>query len=100
MKNRSRTDIIAVILKVANSNGGALQARIMYEAYLSWAQLKEYLSLMLKYELVKYQEIGRTFIITEKGIHFLKIHNELNELIATKQIGNDKKIMYGTTIIT
>jgi predicted transcriptional regulator len=100
MKNRSRTDIIAVILKVANSNGGALQARIMYEAYLSWAQLKEYLSLMLKYELVKYQERERTYIITQKGIHFLKIHNELNELIATKQIGNDNKIMYGTTILT
>jgi predicted transcriptional regulator len=35
MKNRSKTDIIAVILKVANSNGGAIQARIMYEANLS-----------------------------------------------------------------
>jgi predicted transcriptional regulator len=100
MKNRSKTDIIAVVLKVVNSNRGAIQARIMYEAYLSWTQLKEYLSLVLKNGLVEYQERDRTFIITKKGIHFLKIHNELNELIATKQIGNDNNIMNGTTILT
>jgi predicted transcriptional regulator len=31
MKNRGRNSIIAVILKVANSNG-AIQARIIYKA--------------------------------------------------------------------
>ena len=61
----------------------ALKARIMYEGYLSWAQLKEYLSLVLKNDLIKYQERDRTFIITEKGIRFLNIHNELNKLITT-----------------
>ena len=45
----------------------ALKARIMYEGDLPWAQLKEYLSLVLKNDLIKYQEIERTFVITEKG---------------------------------
>jgi predicted transcriptional regulator len=86
---RNKIDIIAVILKAASSNGGALKARIMYEGFLSWAQLKEYLSLILKNDLIKYQERDRTFIITEKGIRFLNIHNELDKLITTrKQIEN------------
>lgn len=67
----------------------ALKARIMYEGYLSWAQLKEYLALVVKNGLIKYQERDRTFIITEKGTHFLNIHNELNKLITIrKQIEN------------
>lgn len=89
MINRSKNDIIAVILKTASSNRGTLKARIMYEGYLSWAQLKEYLALVVKNGLIKYQERDRTFIITEKGTHFLNIHNELNKLITTrKQIEN------------
>ena len=89
MINRNKIEIIAVILKAASSNGGALKARIMYEGFLSWAQLKEYLALVVKNGLIKYQERDRTFIITEKGTHFLNIHNELNKLISIrKQIEN------------
>jgi predicted transcriptional regulator len=89
MINRNKIEIIAVILKAASSNGGALKARIMYEGFLSWAQLKEYLALVVKNGLIKYQERDRTFIITEKGTHFLNIHNELNKLITIrKQIEN------------
>jgi predicted transcriptional regulator len=71
----------------------------MYEAYLMDATKRIFVA-YVKNGLVEYQERDRTFIITEKGIHFLKIHNELNELIATKQIDNDNNIMYGTTILT
>jgi predicted transcriptional regulator len=77
---RSKIDIIAVILKTASNDGGALKAKIMYEGYLSWNQLKEYLSIVLKNDLLKYQERERTFVITGKGIRFLNIHNELNRL--------------------
>jgi predicted transcriptional regulator len=45
----------------------ALKAIIMYEVYLPRVQLKEYVSLVLKNDLIKYQEIERTFVITEKG---------------------------------
>src|SRR5690242_20994258 len=79
MINRNKIEIIAVVLKAASSNGGALKARITYEGYLSWAQLKEYLALVVKNGLIKYQERDRTFIITEKGKHYLNIHNELNK---------------------
>ena len=88
MTYRSKTDIIAVILKTASINGGAVKSKIMYECFLTWAQVQEYLSLLLKNDLIKYQERGRTFIITEKGIRFLNIHNDLNKLMTAKQIEN------------
>jgi predicted transcriptional regulator len=90
MTYRSKTDIIAVILKSASINGGAVKSKIMYEGFLTWAQVQEYLSLLLKNDLIKYQERGRTFIITEKGRRFLNVHNDLNKLMTAKQIENNK----------
>ena len=46
MKYRSRTEIVSMILEAAN--GGATKTKIMYKAFLSYAQLKEYLSYQLK----------------------------------------------------
>lgn len=54
MKYRSRTDIVSQILEAAN--GGATKTKIMYKAYLSYAQLKEYLSVLLENGLLEYQE--------------------------------------------
>jgi len=39
MKYRSRTEIVSRILDAAN--GGATKTKIMYKAFLSYAQLKE-----------------------------------------------------------
>ena len=46
MKYRSRTDIVALILEAAN--GRATKTKIMYKAFLSYAQLKEYLTVLLE----------------------------------------------------
>jgi predicted transcriptional regulator len=44
MKNRSRTELASNILEAAN--GGATKTKIMYRAFLSYAQLKEYLAML------------------------------------------------------
>jgi predicted transcriptional regulator len=83
MKNRSRTDLIASILEVT-SKGEARKTKIMYEAFLSYMQLKEYLSILQEKELIQYQGSERTsFITTEKGRHFLNTYYKINEMIAT-----------------
>ena len=51
MKYRSRTEIISVILEAAN--GGATKTRIMYKAFLSYAQLKEYLSVLIENNVIE-----------------------------------------------
>jgi predicted transcriptional regulator len=81
MKNRSRTEIVSMMLDAAN--GGATKTKIMYVAFLSYNQLNEYLSLLIENNLIEYLDGTKTFRTTEKGLHFLKMHNEIAELLLT-----------------
>jgi predicted transcriptional regulator len=79
MKYRSRTEIVSMILEAAN--GGATKTKIMYKAFLSYAQLKEYLSVLIENNLLEYLEGLQTYKTTEKGFNLLKMHNEIGELL-------------------
>ena len=81
MKNRSRTELVSMILDAAN--GGATKTKIMYNAFLSYDQVKDYLSILIQNNLIEYLEGTRTFKTTEKGLNLLKIHNEMAELLHT-----------------
>ena len=81
MKYRSRTEIVSMILEAAN--GGATKTKIMYKAFLSYNQLKEYLSVLIENNLLEYIEGTQTYKTTEKGINFLKMNNEIGELLQT-----------------
>jgi predicted transcriptional regulator len=81
MKYRSRTEIVSMILEAAN--GSATKTRIMYKAFLSYAQLKEYLTVLIENNLLEYLEGAQTYKTTEKGFNFLKMHNEIGELLQT-----------------
>jgi predicted transcriptional regulator len=80
MKYRSRTEIVCNILDATNG-GGATKTKIMYAAFLSYAQLKEYLSVLIENNLLEYSNGTQTFKTTEKGLFFLKMHNEIGELL-------------------
>ncbi len=94
MKYRSRTDIVAQILEAANEGidgdgrGGATKTKIMYKAYLSYAQLKEYLAVLVESGLLQVVENGSTtsnnnqtyYRTAEKGWQFLKLYNSIGEL--------------------
>ena len=86
MKHRSRTEITAMILDTANKE--TTKTKIMYNAYLSYNQVKEYISILIENNLLEYLEGARTFRTTEKGLNFLKMHNEMGELLQTK-VKND-----------
>jgi predicted transcriptional regulator len=81
MKNRSRTEIVGNILDAAN--GGATKTKIMYKAFLSYNQLKECLTILIENNLLEYIDGTQTFKTTEKGLNFLKMHNEIGELLHT-----------------
>jgi predicted transcriptional regulator len=78
MKYRSRTEITAQIMEVAIV--GVTKTKIMYRAFLSYAQLKEYLDVLLTNGLLDYNEKDEKFKTTEKGLRFLKIYVQLSEL--------------------
>ena len=81
MKYRSGTEIVGNILDA--SNGGATKTKIMYKAFLSYVQLKEYLSVLIENNLLEYIDGTHKFKTTEKGLNYLKMHNEMAELLLT-----------------
>lgn len=85
MKYRSRTEIVEMILEA--SRIGATKTKIMYKAYLSYTQVKEYLSFLLENDLVKYEEGSQVYRITEKGLHFLQVYGEISDLVTPKSNG-------------
>jgi predicted transcriptional regulator len=87
MKYRSRTEIVGNILDA--SNGGASKTKIMYTAFLSYNQLKEYLSVLIENNLIEYLDGTKTFKTTEKGLNFLKTHNEIGELLQQTTLENN-----------
>ena len=89
MKYRSRTDIASQMLTAAN--GGASKTKIMYKAFLSYAQLSEYISVLIANELLEYDQNRQTYKTTEKGLRFLKIYNQIATYVQTEdQLLTDK----------
>ena len=87
MGYRSRTEIVCNILDAANG-GGATKTKIMYTAFLSYAQLKEYLTILVDNNLIEYNDGTQTFKTTEKGLNFIKMHNEMGELLKVTTVKN------------
>jgi predicted transcriptional regulator len=84
MKYRSRTDIVGLILEAAN--GGATKTKIMYKAFLSYAQLKEYLTVLLQNDLLEYEEGKQNLRTTEKGSHLLQMYNQFDEMMSIANV--------------
>jgi predicted transcriptional regulator len=82
MKYRSRTDIITAILTVATQ--GATKTRIMYGAYLSYAQVREYLDFLVSKKLLTRDELG-TYRLTENGMNLLHTFEGISEVLAVNQ---------------
>lgn len=84
MRNRCKN--IAFILEVINREGST-RIKMMYGSFLSQSQLNEYLSSMPKMDLMsqqKSQQGSRSlsfFIMADKGMNFLNLHNQIKEMI-------------------
>lgn len=81
MKYRSRTDIVAAILKSATQEGGTGMTRIMYNSFISFNQIKEYLALLVQNGLLEYQEGNRKYKTSKKGNRFLRLYENVDELL-------------------
>jgi predicted transcriptional regulator len=79
VKYRSRSDIIGLLLNAANG-GRATKTKLMYSAFISFNQLREYLSLLVENGLIQYEEGTHTYRTTEKGILYLHLQNKIDEV--------------------
>jgi len=80
MKYRSRTEIVGLILEAANG-GGATKTKIMYKAFLSFAQLREYLTMLQDNGLIEYEGGKQAYRTTEKGMKLLEVYEKMSELV-------------------
>jgi predicted transcriptional regulator len=93
MQYRDRTEIIRQILEVANDAVNITRTKLMYNAFLSYNQLKEYLTLLTERDLLSYDSITQTYKITEKGLKLLQVYNQLDDMMkmhpSNKHVNND-----------
>jgi predicted transcriptional regulator len=87
MKYRSRTEIISLILETVSQ--GVTKTKIMYTAYLSYTQLNEYMSFLIKNELIKRDEGSELYKLTEKGRTYYLKCKEIDEMIDVKKTHAD-----------
>jgi predicted transcriptional regulator len=80
MRYRSRTEITAMILDAVTA--GATKTKIMYKAYLSYTQLKEYLSYLMENGMLRYEEGTQLYRITDKGRKFINVYMEIDEMVS------------------
>jgi predicted transcriptional regulator len=98
MKHRTEEEITTLILEAVNNTDRATQTIIMYKAYLTFAQLKRFLLCLLEKGLVDYQKEERLYTITDKGMRFLQVYNQFNQLQASISNNNsNNNIMLTTT---
>jgi predicted transcriptional regulator len=90
MEYRSRNKIIISILHAAadaiaknNTNERWVkQTDIMHKTDLSHVYFEAYLSLLQQKDLIEYNSQDQIFRITDKGMHFLQINNQISKLFS------------------
>lgn len=70
---------------------GVLKSKIMYEAFLSFSQLEEYIVLLSRNGLLEHDELRKTYKTTEKGLRLLELYKNLPEIVDSKKTNKDEK---------
>lgn len=74
-----------MILEAAQGRGTS-KTKIMFKAYLSTNQLREYLAELLDNGLVRYDEDRKTYQITHKGVRYLELYSGMEKMIPMDNI--------------
>ena len=61
---------------------GATKTHLMYGAYLSYGQIQEYLEFLQEKGLIMYEEGVQHYKLSEKGLHFLHVYEQISELMS------------------
>jgi predicted transcriptional regulator len=87
VKNRSRPDIVAIILESAN--GGITKTKLLTRANLTSGQLRQYLDVLttkkLVVQLADEDKRHMAYRTTEKGIRYLSIYSTLKSIAVFQQ---------------
>jgi predicted transcriptional regulator len=92
LKNRSRVEILYDIVSAAKPS--SKKTHLMYKGNLSYQQLDLYLNFILRNGLLeeRYVDDTRLYFVTEKGIEFLRLFEDLHNLITPIKLENSENI--------
>jgi predicted transcriptional regulator len=79
LKYRSRLDIIAMMLEAIGD--GSRKTKIMYDAYLSYKQMGDYLEFLLEKDLVTHDSETGLYKLTENGRLARSFIGDLEKLV-------------------
>jgi len=77
--NRNKYEIIASILESAKT--GIIKTKIMYNTFLSYEQMKDYLKYLQEHALLIFEAKTQSYKTTKKGLEFLKLSRELSQVM-------------------
>jgi predicted transcriptional regulator len=87
VKNRSRPDIMAIILESAN--GGITKTKLLTRANLTSDQLRQYVDILIEkklmMELANESKRYIAYRTTEKGIRYLSVYSTLKSIAVFPQ---------------
>jgi predicted transcriptional regulator len=72
------------ILEAANDSG-VTKTKIIYKAYLSHAQTKEYLAILIEGGLLEHDKSKGTLKTTDKAYRFLKTYDQIAEVLKLEE---------------
>jgi len=83
MGYRTRDEIFASILRSAGKNKeGTRFTRIMYDSFLSYTQISQYLNEVIRFGLLINEPDVTKYKITEKGLRFLDLLEKMDNLLS------------------
>jgi predicted transcriptional regulator len=82
IKYRSRTDIVASILhSAARESGGIGITRLMYNSFLSYNQLTQYVKVIKENGLLNYDASTGKYTMSAKGSKYLEVHTKMDKML-------------------
>jgi predicted transcriptional regulator len=77
-KNKAYRDKQEIIYTILNaSRAPKTKTKIIYESMISSEQCNEYFEELINQELLRYNQIKRTYISTTKGLKFIELYEGL-----------------------
>ncbi len=80
MKPRDRNEIFAAILNTSLT-GDVRLTKIMYNSFLSYTQVVEYLQYLVEMQFLDYNGVAKSYRISVKGLRFLQLHEKMCEML-------------------
>ena len=70
-----------ILEAAAHSSEGVGKSRIMYEAFLPYEQLQEYIPFLVENSLLEYNPDNQTYKTTKKGMKLITLYNKMKEYV-------------------